>query len=129
LTDFPAGDTTAVVLKANVVPSQVCNFVALLESIDPGCSVQAHAGNGIVLARMSLSSPSELSQLIVKKLQPSARNAGGSMTVVAGTEGVEPTRQVIWGGASDDLHMMQAVKQQFDPLNLLNPGRFVYGAL
>ena len=92
-----------------------------------GC-LQAHAGNGIVLARMSGLSGSELSQAIIKKLQPAARQAGGSVVVLSAGEGLEMTRQVIWGSASDDLRIMQAVKQQFDPLNLLNPGRFVYGA-
>lgn len=127
LTEFPAA-ASAAVLKANVVPSAVCGYMELLRSVDPECSLQAHAGNGIVLARMASLAGSELSQAIVKKLQPAARQAGGNIVVLAAGEGLESTRQAIWGSAPDDLRVMQAVKQQFDPLNLLNPGRFVYGA-
>ena len=32
-----------------------------------------------------------------------------------------------WGTASDTLPLMKAVKQQLDPKNTLNPGRFVGG--
>ena len=32
-----------------------------------------------------------------------------------------------WGGAGDSLAIMRALKQQFDPLGTLNPGRFVGG--
>jgi glycolate oxidase FAD binding subunit len=128
LTEFPAAEPSATVLKANLPPSAVCRFIDVLRSVDPECSIQAHAGNGIVLARMPSGSAGELSGAIVKKLQPAARQGGGNVTVLAAAEGLEPTRQVMWGSAPDDLRLMQAVKQQFDPFNLLNPGRFVYGA-
>ena len=39
------------------------------------------------------------------------------------------TRQAIWGGATPDVEWMAKVKRQFDPKNLLNPGRFVYDTL
>jgi glycolate oxidase FAD binding subunit len=32
-----------------------------------------------------------------------------------------------WGGAGDAFPLMKAVKQQLDPRNTLNPGRFVGG--
>jgi len=32
-----------------------------------------------------------------------------------------------WGNAGDALPLMKAVKQQLDPKNTLNPGRFVGG--
>jgi glycolate oxidase FAD binding subunit len=32
-----------------------------------------------------------------------------------------------WGTAGDTLPLMKAVKQQLDPKNTLNPGRFVGG--
>jgi glycolate oxidase FAD binding subunit len=127
LAEFPAAASGAM-LKASLVPGAVCGFMHLLRNLDAECTLQAHAGNGIVLARMAGLSGSELSQAIVKKLQSAVRQAGGSLVVLSPGEGLEMTRQVIWGSAPDDLRMMQAVKQQFDPLNLLNPGRFVYGA-
>ena len=32
-----------------------------------------------------------------------------------------------WGAAPSDASLMRAVKEQFDPKRLLNPGRFLYG--
>lgn len=125
LTEFPAQEPTATLLKVNAVPSAVSNIISLLQNVDPGCSVQSHAGNGIVLARMSKPGP-EVSQAIIKKLQPAVRAVGGNVIVLLPGEGLEMTRQVVWGSGTDDLRMMQAVKQQFDPFNLLNPGRFIY---
>lgn len=128
LAEFPAAEPAAAVLKMSVVPSQVCGMVELLHEMDPACSLQSHAGNGIVVARMSGLAGGELSAAIVKKLQPAALRGGGSVVVLAAGEGMDATRQVMWGSAGEELRVMQAIKQQFDPLNLLNPGRFVYGA-
>ena len=36
-------------------------------------------------------------------------------------------RMEAWGDAGDALPLMRAVKQQLDPKNTLNPGRFVGG--
>ncbi len=86
LTEFPAADPAAVVLKINVTPSRVGELVGLLQEVDPDGSLQAHAGNGIVLTRMSNLAASDLSGAIVKKLQPAARKAGGNVTVLATAE-------------------------------------------
>lgn len=125
LIEFPAHEPAATVLKINVVPSAACGLATLLQTIDPNGSILAHAGNGILLARMSTPG-SDVSQAIIKKLQPAARAVGGNVIVLSAGDGLEMTRQVIWGSAPDDLRLMQAVKQQFDPFNLLNPGRFIY---
>ena len=127
LTDFPCGEPGEVVLKANLLPSCVCSFIAKLLSVAPSCSIEAHAASGIVLARIAGLSPSEATQAILKKLQPAALAAGGNLVVLSSPEGVEPTRRVIWGPAPAEAALMQSVKDQFDPRGLLNPGRFVYG--
>ena len=36
------------------------------------------------------------------------------------------TRQTVWGGLDAPFGLMSAIKQQFDPEDRLNPGRFVY---
>jgi FAD/FMN-containing dehydrogenase len=36
------------------------------------------------------------------------------------------THQSVWGGLDVPFCLMSAVKQKFDPKNILNPGRFVY---
>ena len=131
LTEFPADDGPLVfkaplVLKASVLPSQVCNYCRLLREIDPGCSIQSHAGNGIVLARLAEFTPADSGRVLIAGLQPAATACGGHVVVLSCVGAAEMTRQAIWGGAGDDTAVMRAVKQQFDPHDLLNPGRFVY---
>jgi FAD/FMN-containing dehydrogenase len=92
----------------------------------PEKSVQAHAANGIVVARIPQLAGSEITQLLTKQLQPLAMASGGNVIVLALPEGAEATRRLVWGGARDDASLMRAVKNQFDPHGLLNPGRFVY---
>jgi glycolate oxidase FAD binding subunit len=123
LTEFPA--TGGTVLKMNVVPSATVRMMQLAVSLDPQASLQAHAGSGIVLARTTLAG-SDLSHALIQRLQPAALAAQGSVVLLAAGEGVETIRRVVWGNAPADLAVMQAVKQQFDPRGLLNPGRFVY---
>ena len=90
----------------------------------PNCSIQAHAGDGIVLARFS-QQPGQTAAMLPNQLRPAVAAAGGSMVVVSYPNGIDFNRQTIWGPAIDDARVMQAIKSQFDPKGILNPGRFV----
>jgi FAD/FMN-containing dehydrogenase len=46
--------------------------------------------------------------------------------VLSNPSGNEMTHQSAWGGLDSPFTLMSAVKQKFDPKNILNPGRFVY---
>jgi glycolate oxidase FAD binding subunit len=126
LTEFQTGQDAALVVKFNVLPSRVCGLVTQLLETLPDCSVQAHAASGIVLTRLA-SRPADVQGLLVKQLQPAAIRAGGRAVVWANPSGEDLTRQAFWGTAGGDVELMRAVKRQFDPSHLLNPGRFVYG--
>ena len=124
LAEFPAGEAP-LVLKASMLPSRVTQWAASVLEYDSAASIQAHAGNGIVIARFSKFEAGDVSRALVGGLHPAAEAAGGAAVVLSTTlEGL--TRQAVWGGASAANHWMQAVKRNFDPKDLLNPGRFVY---
>ncbi len=125
LAEFAQAGDAPLVLKASLLPSRTTEFVALVLDIDPEASVQAHAGNGIVVARFAKFDPGDVSQALIGRLQPAARLAGGHAVVLSTTMG-GLTRQAIWGPVDEDVVWMQKVKAQFDPKGLLNPGRFPY---
>lgn len=127
LNEFSGFPDAPLVLKAGVLPSRVTEFVAKVREVDPQASIQAHAGNGIVIARFEQFSPGDISNALLGRLRPAAQLSGGSAIVLSSNvEGW--TRQAWWGGIGAAAPWMQKVKHQFDPGNLLNPGRFAYDA-
>jgi glycolate oxidase FAD binding subunit len=127
LVEFPAAPAPRGVLRAAVKPSSTLRFMGEVWAADPEASLQAHAGNGVVLVRLARLAPADLGRCLVRTLHPAASAAGGSMVVYATPDGADLTRQACWGGGGSDAPLMRAVKDQFDPQGLLNPGRFVYG--
>ncbi|MGH7136944.1 MAG: FAD-binding oxidoreductase [Pirellulales bacterium] len=114
------------VVKANLRPSAVTAFLQTLMRVDCEVSLQSHAGNGIIIAELPNFTAADAGRILVQTLQPAAVASGGNVVVWSCAAG-ELTRQATWGVAASGAELMRAVKQQFDPKGLLNPGRFVYG--
>jgi glycolate oxidase FAD binding subunit len=126
--DHGAGDSAddaALVLKIAVPPRAVTAMLAAVRSHDPACTIQVHAGNGIIVARFAKFDSADVGRVLVGKLRPAAVQHGGSAVIVSSKlEGLTP--HVVWGGRAEATVLMERIKQQFDPHNILNPGRFVY---
>lgn len=127
LAQFPAEGNAPLTIKATVRPSRVISMIELVRAIDPRCTVQAHAGNGVVVARLSEFGAGGMSKLLVGRLQPAAVEQQGHVIVLRCDSPAELTRQCWWGSVGDSAAIMESVKRQFDPKNLLNRGRFIYG--
>ncbi len=126
LRDFPIDRNSPLVLKVAVRPSEVVRYAALVQSIDPQASLLAHAATGVLLVRFSAFDAADISRTLVGKLQPAARASGGNCVVLSSSGLGELLRQAQWGPVDPATRWMVSVKQQFDPKNILNPGRFVY---
>jgi glycolate oxidase FAD binding subunit len=126
LIEFPAASDAALVVKANLPPSAVCRFAQTAKSFDAGCSIAAHAGNGIVYVRYPEFSAGDALRVLVAGLQPAAASAGGQAIVYACAAGIELTHQAVWGPPSAAAAIMRAVKSKFDPKGLLNPGLSIF---
>jgi len=130
LTEFPAqalGDNGAVplVIDLHVLPSAMFDFIRRLVQIDPGGSIQAHAGNGVIRARFS-PEPGEVAALVSDRLRPAVAESGGAMVVLSYPAGVELSRSDVWGPAGAGAAVAQSIKHGFDPKGILNPDRFAY---
>ena len=125
LREFAIHDA-ALALKVSAPPSHTVAMIRLLREVAADCSIQAHAGNGMLIARFPNFPAGGISRLVVGRLQPAAQLVGGNVVVLASANPGELTRQAVWGGASADVKLMETVKRQFDPKNILNPGRFIY---
>jgi glycolate oxidase FAD binding subunit len=123
LSDFPAG-AAPLVLKMSVKPSSVVPCMAALAAT--GASLAAHAGSGIVYARFGEFPKEGLSRTLIGKLQPLAASHGGHVVILSNPSGQESTQQSTWGAIGPQHALMASVKAQFDPRNILNPGRFVF---
>jgi len=126
LIEFPAEGESPLVLKANVVPSGTTAIIEAARRIDPACSIQAHAGNGVVLIKMSKFPAEGLSRALVGNLQPAAAAHHGQVIVLSNPSGAEMTHQSVWGATDSPLDPMTEVKRNFDPRDILNRGRFLY---
>ena len=126
LVEFQAAGTPALVVKAAVPPSAVTRFVAAALAIDGRCSIQAHAGNGVLYIKFPEFSSADAAQVLVRGLQPAAARAGGYATVYTCPIGTELTHQAVWGPQPADTRLAGAVKSQLDPKGLFNPGLIAF---
>lgn len=128
LTEFPAqgsgADSTAwLVVEIRVLPSAMFDFLGRLVQMDSGCSIQAHAGDGVIRARFSRE-PGEPAALVTDRLRPAVAEAGGTMVVLSYPGGVKLSRSDVWGPAGAGASVAQSIKHGFDPKGILNPDRF-----
>ncbi|PHS16959.1 MAG: hypothetical protein COA78_03650 [Blastopirellula sp.] len=130
LVEFPANqaneNVSPLVLKASLRSSQVVSFCELVRQLDHNADIVSHALNGIVHIRMSEIPGIGIANLLSSHLLPAVSSSGGNVCVISNPGNQECTHQLTWGGLGVPYDLMNDVKQQFDPDNVLNPGRFVY---
>lgn len=112
-------------VEAHLLPSAVVECVQQLLAVDSKCSIQAHAGSGVVRAVFPLSAERG-TDILDSRIRPAVTSAGGSMVVRSRPAGTRLDRFAVWGPAKDTQRVMQTIKDQFDPHGILNPGRFIF---
>jgi glycolate oxidase FAD binding subunit len=118
LADFAAD------VRIAVWPSQTVEVIKALQEKFPACRVQSHALCGIVLLESSKGNAENIEYY--QQLRSLAESFGGKMTVVKCPEILALSREDIWGPKPDGFAVMHAIKERFDPKNILNPGRFIF---
>jgi glycolate oxidase FAD binding subunit len=105
---------------------QPAGAIALLHQLHPlslpAWSVQIHAASG--LGRLIYAG--DLSPNPLLKIRDICQINGGFLSVLQAPIALKQQIEV-WGYTDNALNVMRSVKHQFDPDNLLSPGRFVGG--
>lgn len=127
LTDFQTCADDPLTFEANLRPSQCMEFCARATQL--GVAVQVHAGNGLVVGQL-LEEAATIDQAtaILNELRPLARSQGGNLVVLHCDPAWKP-HMPMCGDAESSWTLMKQLKRKLDPQELLNPGRFVDGAV
>ncbi len=115
-----------VVCKASVVVTQIPQVLTTLKKLTDEYGIKtfisARAGNGILI----ISIKGELSSIIdsLNSLRSFVSSIGGHLILQEAPPEIKARVQV-WGDFGSGLGIMKKIKLNFDPNNLLNPGRYI----
>jgi glycolate dehydrogenase FAD-binding subunit len=110
------------VVKITLLPSTVPATLAWLADAMHGCEfdVVGRAGVGVLLARIG--GDVERQARVLTALRERLPAPTGSVVLVRGSDDLK-SRVDPWGPLGGGIGVMRAIKRQFDPLGILNPGR------
>lgn len=114
------------IVKITCLPAEVMPTINAIDESLRGVEWDAigRAGAGVLLLRVDGDEPRQAR--VVNDLRARFPTGRGSAVIVRGSEDLK--RAVgVWGQPGDALPVMRAIKQQFDPHGLLNPGRGPFG--
>ena len=128
LTDFPAD------FQVGVLPGVMVETMARLGALLPDCSMQAHAGNGVVRvqwpprAARRQGAGHAAARHAAAGRRGTRRHARRPLDRRRRPAATKLGREDVWGPPGDAAAMavMRALKERFDPAGVLNPGRFIY---
>jgi glycolate oxidase FAD binding subunit len=121
----PEDGHASLLLQAQIPPVRVVGAVRSLLDADPRASIQAYAGDGIVCARLAFPR-SQPAAVFCRRLRASLAEMEGSLVILESPADEELSRETVWGPPGDGQRVMEAIKRQFDPQGILNPGRFIF---
>jgi glycolate oxidase FAD binding subunit len=109
----PNQNDTQITCKIGVSPTAT---VDILSQVEVGL---VHIGSGLGIIHFQDSSR-------IESMRSLCEQNGGFLTIL--TAPIEVKQKFdVWGYKGNALGIMQRIKQQFDPTNILNPGKFVGG--
>lgn len=112
---------TGCVVKVTMLPTELAPTLEWLQQTSPGAfEIAGRAGLGVFLLRID--GPVDQQVRMLNELRNRLPSGRGSAVVVRGSSELKQ-RVDPWGSLGDAFGLMRAVKQQFDPEGILNPGR------
>ncbi|HLJ69290.1 MAG TPA: FAD-binding oxidoreductase [Chloroflexota bacterium] len=124
----PQLDRNGTRLKITTPIAELPALITCVENLAAGHplvrTMWGHAGSGI--AYLDLGADEQPVIALLAELREKIAALGGSVVAHAAPAGVKRALDV-WGEVGTALPLMLAVKRQFDPMRVMNPGRFVGG--
>lgn len=126
LIEFQTISEQPLTFQASLLPSRTIDFMAA--AAESGVSVQAHAGNGVVIGRLSdeITNAAGAAELI-GPLRQMAEEGRGRLTVLDCEESWK-SEVAVFGRPQAPWSVMRKLKNKFDPYNVLNRGRMPVGS-
>ena len=118
ITNIPHAETT-IICKIGIAPTAAVDFLQLKQVTEGNIAVRVHASKGI--GQLQLNSTE---CQVISEMRSYCQKNYGFLTILDAPKSIK--RQIdIWGYTGNALNTMQAIKNQFDPQNILNPNRFL----
>jgi len=123
-----------ITLKSNFVISKWAEVLGSYEKIGQElgveCAFSGHAGNGVLHSHLLVgkdfpSKAKALLDLIGKMTAEAVKNEGN--LVVESAPVLIKEKVNVWGQTRNDCRVVRRLKEEIDPMGVLNPGRFVGG--
>jgi glycolate oxidase FAD binding subunit len=124
LSDFPAMNGEGISFKVNGLPSATATLCQQIASYDAEISLQAHAGNGIVVGHTPSGRTYEQCEALQRRLQALAAESQGNV-VITRCPPAWKANLAVWGLPRSDAWLMRRLKGILDPQNIFSPGRFM----
>jgi glycolate oxidase FAD binding subunit len=118
------GNTVAgTIIKISVPVSKAIGFYEQA-ALEDRSAAAVDVGMGIIRIAFDIANAGARER--ITSLRSQAYQMGGSLFIERAAEGVRGEVDA-WGDVGPTAHLMKSLKAKFDPLSLLNPGRFVAG--
>jgi glycolate oxidase FAD binding subunit len=116
----------ATVLKVSSLPSKLAAIVGAAAMLDTQPDTRAHCiAEPTGIATVAFSATPENLAILTEDLRSRLRAHGGGAVLLR--RGLLPHSIDSWGDPPPAIELMRAIKHEFDPNRILNPGRFVGG--
>ncbi len=127
LTEFQVNVDEPLTFQANLLPSRTMEFVECTTRL--GVAVQAHAGNGIVIGHLSddIATINKATEIVTSLRQLARQNHGN--LVIFHCNAAWKNQLPVFGYPEPSWPLMRKLKRELDPDNILNPTRFIDGAM